>query len=245
MTHEPTALRVGVVGLVALFVGSASTGCSHHIYSPPARVLPLESVAPVGAGKTGVQLEGSTHEALFGVDAIAGTARVRYGATEDLDVSGEANVVHIGGDSVAGTSPNVYSARVGTKLRVLPMLAVQGGVGAGTSAGGEFIAPDVGVIAAYENKYIVPFVAGRAMLSVPIGADPVDTSTDEDPVGTHVGTPQQTRGLAWNAGLKVPLPLGDEDPWGSVLGGVGQTYLVDDEEDDTVTGWGLGAELVF
>jgi hypothetical protein len=34
-------------------------------------------------------------------------------------------------------------------------------------------------------------------------------------------------------------------PWGAVLGGVGQTYLADDEEHDTVGGWGLGAELVF
>ena len=53
----------------------AAIGCHNYLFSPPARMLPLESAATLPPGDTGIQVEGGEHGAWFGFQAASGTLR--------------------------------------------------------------------------------------------------------------------------------------------------------------------------
>ena len=234
------------LALVAL----AGTACSHRVYSPPARMMPLASPAVAEGVVVGGSV--STQGALFGPDVVGASGQVRYGATETLETSAEVMVVHVEGDSVADTHPNIYGARVGVKWAPEPVsrfLALTGGVGGGASAGGGFVSPDLGLVVGWENRYVVPFVGFEASVSLPIDAQAVDTSEGDDDLGTHVSTPDRTWATRLTVGLRVPVTLGS--------GHGGSFYLAasslrlstrgepDDGEDDDEGFGGLGGGFEF
>jgi hypothetical protein len=209
-------------------------------------MLPLESVATLPRGELGVQGE-------FGgvtwIDGATATIRARGGLTERIELSAETSVLHVGHESAAGTNPNGYAARVGAKFRALPWLALTGGLGGGGSAAGGFLSPDLGVIVAWENRYAVPFLSGRAGVSLPIDARQVDVTEVGDGT-THVGTPEQTWIFGATTGVRVPVPVGSRAAGsgrlrGNLLLGLGFTHLQDSADDQDVVQFGLGGELVF
>jgi hypothetical protein len=219
-------------------------GCAHHVYSPPARMLPLESVATLARGETGVQGE------LGGVSWIDGTTasiRARRGFTERTELSAEASVLHVGRRSAAGTNPNGYAVRAGAKYAVWPWLALAGGLGGGGSAAGGFFSPDLAVIVAWENRYAVPFLSARAGLSLPLEARQVDM-TEVGDSATFAGTPERTWIFGATTGVRVPL--GSSRPAsgavrGNLLVGVGMTHLQDSKDDQDALQLGFGGELIF
>ena len=241
-TNRDRCCRAAIAVAVALLYG-----CNHEVYSPPSRILPLESAATLAAGETGVQLEGGTHGAVFGPSGESGTMRIRHGIGSDTDVSGEVSVLHVDGNSAGGTYPFLFASRVGVKHQALRWLSLTAGLGGGASAGGGFLSPDLGVIIAYENRYLVPFLGLRASVSVPFDTHPVDTGlAGSDPAGQYVYTPPFTWIGGGIAGLRVPIG------WcarcrvrGSLLGGVGLTYLAYTGADTGVLSVAAGGELVF
>lgn len=234
--------RTALLRLAPAFLLAA--GCAHHVYSPPARMMPLESVATLSRGETGVQGE------FGGASWINGTTaslRARRGVTERVELSGEASAVHVGRDSAAGTNRNGYALRAGAKYEALPWLAVVGGFGGGSSAAGGFLSPDVGLIVAWENRYVVPFLSGRASVSLPVNARQVDV-TEVGDATTFVGKPERTWIFGGTAGLRVPLgpPRPGSGPLrGNLLAGIGMTHLQDSKDEQNVLQLGLGGELVF
>lgn len=242
IAHRRTTLLA--LALVAL----ASAGCNHHVFSPPARTMPLESPETLAPGETGVAVEGTHHGEVFGPDVTGGTLRVRHGLVEDVDGVAEAGVLHVHGDSEAGTHPNAYSLRLGTKFQLVEHFAFTMGVGGGGSAAGYFFSPDVGVVLGYENEYLVPFMSFRTTFSLPIAPEEVDTTEVGNADEPQLGTPKLTGGLAWTAGLRLPLPAGDpehEGLRGSLVLGIGMTHLYDGDDDANLIGVGAGGELVF
>jgi hypothetical protein len=221
---------------------SLATGCVHHVYSPPARMLPLESAATLPPGEKSVQGE------LGGVSWIDGataSVRARRGFTESVDGSVEGSVLHVGRKSSAGTHPNAYAVRAGAKYLVQPWFALGGGVGGGGSSAGGFVSPDVAAIVSWENRWAVPFLSVRGSLSLPVGAREVDVTGTSD-TARFAGKPGRTWIYGATAGLRVPW--GFRDPGalrGNVLVGVGATHLSDSADDQGVVQLGLGAELVF
>jgi len=238
-------LRGAAVAVAAALV----CGCNHEVYSPPSRMLPLESAATLATGETGLQLEGSAHGAIFGVSGESGTLRVRHGAWDKTDLSGEVSVMHVDGNSVANTYPYLFAGRAGVKREVLPWLSLTGGLGGGASAGGGFFSPDLGVIVAYENPYAVPFLTVRGGVSVPFDTHPVDTGmAGSDPVGKFVYTPPLTWMAGGVLGLRVPLGWCDPSPCpvrGSLLGGIGLTDLAYQGSGAGVMSLAGGGEIVF
>lgn len=221
---------------------SLATGCVHHVYSPPARMLPLESAATLSPGETSVQGE-------FGgvswINGATASVRGRRGITDDLDASVEWSVLHVGRESAAGTHPNAYAVRAGARYRALPWLAVTSGVGGGGSSAGGFVSPDLAAIASWENRWVVPFLSARGSLSVPIGAREVDVTGTSD-TARFVGKPGRTWLYGATAGLRVPW--GRRDPGalrGSFLAGLAATHVSDSTDDQGLVQLGLGAELVF
>lgn len=194
------------------------SGCTPFSLSPPARNLPLESSATVGDGAVAVQAAGGAHNA---VDEAGGhaSASVAVGVSETLEVQGEANYTHISyGDE---RSPHVGAGRVGLKYAAIPHLAVVAGLGVGSGAHGVFVAPDLGVIGAYENAYVVPWGAVRATISGP--ADPSTitvTRQNGDTFESFDLVPPST--FAWQVSTGVRVPAYDGEDYGvDILAGVG------------------------
>jgi hypothetical protein len=231
------------VGLLTLLVG-----CNRNVYSPPARALPLESVATLPEGDTGVQLEGGVHNRLFGPSVLSGTARVRRGMSDDLDASIEATTMYVQGENPkpVRASRAIHALRAGVKWRFAKPLAMTAGVGGGYSAGGAFVSPEVGPIVAWENRYLVPFIATRLGVSQPIGARAVDVSDAQD--DSRLEKPVTTWLATGVVGLRVPIGWAEPQRGtvrGSLLAGLGVTHLFDTRQDDTFGQLAVGGELVF
>jgi len=172
-------------------------------------MLPLQSPKVT----EGVAVGGSTSSqgALFGPDVLAGEAHVRVGLAETVEIAAEAMLAHIDEKSSADTHPNIYAGRIGLKWApelTSRFLAFTAGAGGGGHAAGGYVSPDVGLVVGWENKYVVPFTSFEGSVSVPIAAKEVDTSGEDDDVGTHVDTPDTTWALRTTVGVRVPVTLG-------------------------------------
>jgi hypothetical protein len=217
-------------------------GCSHHVYSPPARMLGLESAATLRPGETGIQGELG---AVSWIDGATGALRVRQGVNDDLEASVEADALHVGHESAANTNPNAYALRLGIKYRLAPWLSLGGGLGGGSSAAGWFVSPDLRAIVAWENPYVVPFLSAHGALSFPIDPRQVDV-TGVGESTRSVGTPARTGLFGVTVGLRVPIgPNVAGKVHGSVLVGLGLTELKDAADHQGVLQGGLAGELVF
>jgi hypothetical protein len=228
---------------------AVGTGCTHNVFSPPARALPLETAATLPEGDTGVQLEGGQGGALFGPDLAFGSARVRHGLTGDLDLDVDATLIRVtNGDSAVDVSRNIYAVRGGVKARLVSALSLAAGLGGGYSAAGAFVSPDMGPILAWENPYAVPFLTGRVGFSQPISPRPVDTSSASDGPGAFVETPRTTWIVTVAGGIRVPIGWAEHPAGttrGSLLAGLGFTHLADTRDKETYSQLALGGELVF
>jgi hypothetical protein len=193
--------RLGIAVMTYVFLGSA---CSYQLSSPPARMVHLESARTLAPGEMSAALKGTAQAALFEPAVAAGTAVVRRGLTESLEVSGEATYAILlpdyEEDAPLNIDPNIYAGRVGMKLAKGRHVALTAGLGGGYApAAGGFAATDVGGIVSYDNCYVVPFGSLSAFLSQPVGAKTVD-------FGSH-GTSQASTsyGFSAAAGFEVPL----------------------------------------
>jgi len=208
------------------------------MFSPPSRALPLETPATLDPGKTGLQLEGSGNGAVFGPDIYVGTARVRHGVAQDVDVSAEGTVMHLESKEAVRAHPNAYAARGGVKYRLFPALSVVAGLGGGASAAGGFVSPDVAVMTGYENKYFVPFFTLRAFTSHPIGARSVYLGEGDNlPIYDRA---RLTYGYGWVLGGKVPIAEN-----ASLLIAAGANYLHDARGREGFGGLATAFEMIF
>lgn len=210
--------------------------------------MPLESAATLPAGDTGIQVEGGYHSRVFGPEVLSGTVRVRHGVGDGVEVAVDGSALRLDVDRPPGSrvSTSVHAARAGAKVRLAKPVSVAGGFGGGYSAGGAFVSPEAGPILAFENRYLVPFLATRFGVSQPLSPRPVDTSEAQD--GSAVDRPRTTWIATGVVGLRVPLGWSEPEAGtvrGSLLAGVGMTHLADTRDKDTFGQLALGGELVL
>ncbi len=227
--------------IAVVLVGSAA--CTPHAFSPPARIIPLEAPATVAEGTTSVAVEGGVSGEVFGEPIIHGTARVRHGLSDRLELSGEANVLHFRRDQDTSTTAHrgVYSARLGIKGGFSEHFALTAGLGGGGSASSSFLSPDAGFIAGYTNPYATPFLGARVFLSQPLTQNEVTITDNEE---TYVGAPETSYGVALSTGVRVPFGPRD-DRTGAISAGYGFTVIADDDEHRTFQGFNLGLDLAL
>src|SRR5207249_2798493 len=116
----------------AVLVASA---CSSHVYSPPARPMPLESSATLPAGKTSVGGELGSSSAIFGPNLSSQAARVRHGIADGVELSAEGSHLHVDGTSAAGVDQNAYAGSLGVKINPgTKHFALTASTGYGTAA---------------------------------------------------------------------------------------------------------------
>jgi hypothetical protein len=234
---------------------AASSGCSYHLFSPPAHVANIESASPAKPGETIVGAHGGVYGAIFEGDAEVMGARVRRGLRKNLELNGEATYAHVASRESPNTDPNVFVGRAGAKYGN-DYAALVGGLGGGYSlAAGGFLAADVGVILSIHNCYVVPFLAPSGFISTPVGARTVTfdmgqtsrmtTSYGELLAGGieiqlnpskcregHTSPRLQLGANAFNI-VSQPDPVIDQS--------TGMTYMI----DETHAGFGLALGLEF
>ncbi len=209
--------------LLASLALTGAGGCVNHVYSPPARTLPLETAATLAPHRHALALEGSGHGAMFGPSLESGTLRYRQGVAPGLEVEAEGSAMYVDEQTSANTNHMIYAGRLGFRHPFGRYVAASVGLGGGFDAAGAFFSPDMGGVVAWENPYLVPFFSLRGFLSLPIAARAVDTSKADNPPGTQINTPSNTIGLNLTLGLRVPIGRCD-DPravCGSIAGGLG------------------------
>jgi hypothetical protein len=118
---------------------------------------------------------------------------------DGVEVNGEASYAHLIQDGHPEISRSLYTAHVGTKVGNRYAAATAGIGGGFAPAGGGFTALDVGGIVAYDNCYVVPFLAPSLLLSAPIGAKTVDFGEG------RTSTAKTSYGFGAGAGVEIPL----------------------------------------
>lgn len=199
-----TVLGMGDVAK-AIVVASVtlSTTCSYQVYSPPAHMVALESARTLAPGETTLAAKGTYQGEVLEPDLAAGSAVVRRGITEKVEMTGEVSYsrVLVGDqESDLHLNPGIYATRVGVKLAPNHHLAVTSGIGGGVApAAGAFGAIDVGGIVSYDNCWVVPFASISGFVSQPVVAKAVD-------FGEHgKSTASTSYGMTSAAGIEVLL----------------------------------------
>ncbi|HLK36189.1 MAG TPA: hypothetical protein VKU41_05510 [Polyangiaceae bacterium] len=228
-------MRPHLLSLGALMLSACT------VLTPPPRALPLETVSPVGEGRTGEQFTFAKDTS--GVDVDTGAVSLRHGFDPDTDVNVEATGWTLPSyEKDAGNSrQRVWSGHAGAKRRVARFLALEAGVGGGGIAGTPFVGPDAAVIVAWENRFVVPFLALRGVASVPVHATIVRPGDDSSKL-----LPELYGQLA--LGGRVPIGWTAPRPGqlrGSLLGGAGWTWYGDVRNSGRIDGFAFGAEITF
>lgn len=219
-------MRLSLGSFAWLGLSLSWTACSYHLLSPPSRAVPLESPAVLPEGTHAVAIESSLSSSVFEPDVLAGAVRYRRGLSSQLDGSVDLTLMHLlRRPSDVSAWPQAYALRAGLKYQVAPILSLMAGLGAGGSAAGGFVSPDLGLSLGYENPYLVPFVQLRGFASLPVAARRVYLGTEDD--ADRFSTPQPTWGASGTLGLRVPLAPGPAAH--SIAIGVAVTPLCDAE----------------
>lgn len=215
--------------------------CTPYVFAPPARMASLESAATLHKGEAAVQLEGGAHVGALLVpnDAtFSGTARLKYGFTGRLDGSIEASFIRSINsidEPFSARIPNVsHNLRIGIKQQLAKPIAITSGIGGGLSSDGGFVSPDFGIILAWENSYVVPFLSPRIGVSIPINLSPNFRSC---------AFAAATFGMRIPIGEKIGI---SKTPRWNILVGSGINFLWNTERSSMYWNYvSLGAEFIF
>lgn len=220
--------------------------CTPFALSPPARTLPLESSATLDEGDVAVQAGGGYHDSL-GTEGGAASVRARVGVVPMLEAQIEATYAYVAYDDER--SPHLGAGRLGLKVAPIEHLAFVAGLGTGAHANGAFAAPDVGVIVAYENAQLVPWIALRGWVSLPIDPQSITvtrTADNGDPE-TFVLVPPNTAGWQLSTGVRIPISIDADRGLGlNVLvgGGYAQLHGLDGQHQHNLWHVESGIEIV-
>jgi hypothetical protein len=233
-------MRSCPIALVVLLAG-----CAQHIYSPPARGMPLEGSRSLATDENALMLEAGESGALFGPDFAVAGIRYRHGFSEQLEGSAELGLLRVTTDGDTTTHRNAYAARAAVKYALVKWVAFVGGLGGGAHDAGGFLSPDLGVLVSGENKYVVPNLSVRTFVSQPIAAQRVDLGFDDnDEIGRVTGEPRFSYGFSLGSSLRIPMWRCDALTH-SLYGGFTLTRISDGEKALGILGLSAGFEMVF
>jgi hypothetical protein len=231
------------LGFAGAVLGTCVAACSPYLFSPPARMMPLEAAKALPKGDVALQAALGGGAEVWGPVVGAGTVQARYGFGRGFEGAAEAGFAAFGPldtDWSTSASHALFAGRVGFKYEAVSWFAAQAGFGGGVSAAGGYISPDAGVIFSYQGKAVVPFVAGGFFYSLPLNAKEI-VFTEADPTGPdpmEVLRPDQTIGGYGNLGLRIPITpprARDDSPRTAMMFAYRLVFAVHDEEDGRQT----------
>lgn len=256
---RPTPRALGtLMSTLAAMLAFATSGCVHHVYSPPTRMLPLEDAFGPSAGGVDVGATASASGEAFGPTIAATGLHLDVGVDEHLDLVGEGTWMQVTADS--GDAPlgnprrDGVSGRAGLRLTLaqterapnetLPLLlglALTSGFGGGSTAVGTFIAPDVGLSFSLRSSTGFDLSTGlRTWTSVPIVRRSFRWTEDE-----LSNEPAPTFGVGYTVQGAVPLVLDAArhgEPRVRLVLGLGVAYVADGADNAYFMQLGGGLE---
>jgi hypothetical protein len=234
---NPTALlSLSIVPAILL-----AAACNHNVYTPPARAFGITSPQVLEDGETAVRANVSSSSQLFGPEIIAGSAGVRRGTANNVELVGDLSYAKVNEASAADSNRSIAMGRIGGKVHPTESrnLAITAGIGGGYApAAGMYASADLGVVVGYENRYVIPFASAGAYTSVPIDPKEVNTTQPGDSE-QRLDTPEKTLGLTIGAGLKIPLDSS------ALLLGMTWVQVHDNDSHDEFMTIGAGVETTF
>ncbi len=235
--RTPKPLLALTLAPILLLVGA----CNHNVYTPPARAFAITSPQVLADGQTTVRANVSSSSQLFGPEIVAGSAGMRRGMSNNLELVADTSFAQVVEASAAGTNRNITMGRIGGKAHPTEShnLAVTAGVGGGYApASGAYASADVGAVVGFENRYLIPFASVGAFASVPLDPKEVNTTQPGDSE-QRLDTPEKTLGLTIGVGLKIPLQTA------ALLLGMTWVQVRDDDSQDEFMTIGAGVETSF
>jgi hypothetical protein len=199
------------IALVVALLGIGAVACSYTSYTPPARMMPLETAVAPARGASDVQLEASSSAAMTfwgGFSAQSGAARLRGGLTDRVSISAEGGVISVDGDTTNTIDHTADVGRVGVNVHEADRspgahVAFTGGVGGGRStAAGNWISEDAGVIVSGNGHWFVPYASLEGFASQPVDARPFDY-VDAHDNSTHSDILTNTAGFRITSGFEL------------------------------------------
>ncbi len=191
----------------------AVSGCAHEAFSPPAGWAVSEGPAPLREGEARLGLAFGGGGVGLGGELVGGHVRYRQGLGGEMphEFGVTAAALVLTEDSRSDVFPAVFSMKGDFRSAFsseFPHGSWSAGFGAGASAAGWFVSPELGASLGYENPYAVPWLKVGGYLSVPLGAREVDLARAEDSEPIF-DKPLLTFGGRFAVGLTVQLPWFD------------------------------------
>jgi len=243
--RAPHALGVLALTLLSSLLGS---GCSQHVFSPPARMMPTEDALGPSAGGVNLGLQGSASGTVFGPTIAAAGLHVDVGVSDRIDLVGEGTFMKLdgsGGWPLARPRTDGAAGRAGLRFTLtetqrkpgdtpplLLGLALTGGFGGGASAIGTFVSPDLGLSFSMRTPTGFDLSTGvRTWTSVPVLRRTFAWTEDE-----QSNEPATTFGAGFTIQGAVPLgfdPTRRGEPRFRALIGLGIAYIGDGTANET------------
>lgn len=227
-------------------------GCNPHVYSPPAGLIPLEHAGTVGAGQNSLGADVSGYISLTGPSVMGVRAFYRRGIGEQFELTTAPSMIIVVNHGSGDSNPNIYAVRSALKYVPANGVGISLGLGAGTSAAGAFVSPDLGASFSIDNLSVIPFAVVRGFLSAPIHAKPVHFTVMENngPEESYEETryslaPRVSFGYQLGAGLRFKLHGEDATVRPALPCGIGLIRIFDSRANERVVGAGCGLEVAF
>lgn len=209
--------------------------CAYQSYTPPARMLPLETAHAPAAGHSDLQLGASSASAIMGFSVLTGGGRLRHAVSDNVAVDGEAAMIQVQGKTTPDVDHEAYVGRLGVHVHPGPTnpgcdhIAFVGGAGSGYSAlAGRWVSYDAGVVVSTRSTYADLFLGLTGFGSTPLRPQPFQyQAAGDDKPQTDVLS--QT----WGWGFIVGLDLHTPDDAFAVTLGLRAGSLTDDDHRDT------------
>jgi hypothetical protein len=237
-----------IASVVAL-VGSLAGACSYTSYTPPARMMPLETAVAPARGASDVQLDLATVGTPLGFSTNDAAMRVRGGVSDLVSISAEGGVISVEGLAAQPIDQHAYIGRVAAHVHQAdrtpgPHIAFTAGVGGGASpVAGRWVSEDAAVILSGNGYWFVPFASLEGFASQPVDA-PGFSYVDATDGSSHADQLTRTAGYRITAGFEIRDGHAADSAFGILVGFMmGGVYKAND--NDAFAGLGVAFRLAI
>ncbi len=208
-------LKCLCIAILSLFCTFSS--CPPKVYTPPTRLWPGETPAPLAKKQQAIGVNTGAHTVGAGgwgpgleLMGASGALYYRRGLTDNLEIGADIGMLNL---KPAGYAPDVnpFAGSLRLAVKYSPaqfhrFASVRLGAGAGTSGAGQYCSFDGGINLGWETVWVTPFVNCGGFLSIPFNARIIHFEvTDSANSVFYADRPEVTYGFDAGAGLKIHL----------------------------------------
>jgi hypothetical protein len=179
-------------------------------FVPPGEIISIESPATLDKNTFSISSAYGGAGALFDYGITDSWVKLKYGLTKTIDISLSTSGIFYEDTFKSKVNYKRYSLGeyASSKVVLIPKIAsLRGGIGIGFSDLGNYANTDIGIIAGWENRWVVPLFQCDMFVGTPFNPQNHDLSYLSDGTETHLYKPEETSGLQISTGAKFPASL--------------------------------------